>query len=189
MILLSSLKVYVLLTHCGRATQDCREFENVGSLASDWIGPRLTLTIGLVLQAGFGFLMAGLYPKLATHAHVASFVIIYGLFLTFGEFGPGDNIGLVASKSSATAIRGQFYGVAAAVGKIGAFVGTYVFPIIIKKAGGANSIEGNRAPFWVSSSLCLFSALLAMFCLPDLGQDAVKDEDVKFRAVCLLCYP
>jgi hypothetical protein len=52
---------------------------------------------------------------------------IDGLFLTFGEFGPGDNIGLMAAKVSATCIRGQFYGLAAAVGKIGAFAGAYAF--------------------------------------------------------------
>jgi hypothetical protein len=50
-----------------------------------------------------------------------------GLFLSFGEFGPGDNIGLMSAKLSATAIRGQFYGIAAAVGKIGAFTGAYAF--------------------------------------------------------------
>jgi hypothetical protein len=50
-----------------------------------------------------------------------------GLFLTFGEFGPGDNIGLMSAKLSATCVRGQFYGIAAAVGKIGAFAGSYAF--------------------------------------------------------------
>jgi hypothetical protein len=50
-----------------------------------------------------------------------------GLFLSFGEFGPGDNIGLIAAKIPATAIRGQFYGIAAAMGKIGAFAGAYAF--------------------------------------------------------------
>lgn len=39
--------------------------------------------------------------------------------------GPGNCLGLLASKSSATAIRGQFYGLAAAIGKVGAFVGTW----------------------------------------------------------------
>lgn len=41
------------------------------------------------------------------------------------DTGPGNCTGLLASKSSPTAVRGQFYGVAAAVGKIGAFVGTW----------------------------------------------------------------
>jgi hypothetical protein len=47
--------------------------------------------------------------------------------LSFGEFGPGDNIGLISAKIPATAIRGQFYGIAAAMGKIGAFAGAYAF--------------------------------------------------------------
>ncbi len=40
------------------------------------------------------------------------------IFVSLGELGPGDNIGLVASKTSATSIRGQYYGIAAARGKI-----------------------------------------------------------------------
>ena len=39
--------------------------------------------------------------------------------------GPGNCLGILASKSSPTAVRGQYYGFAAAVGKVGAFVGTY----------------------------------------------------------------
>lgn len=36
---------------------------------------------------------------------VGAFCIVFGLFLAFGEMGPGDNIGLFASKTSPTAIR------------------------------------------------------------------------------------
>lgn len=36
-----------------------------------------------------------------------------------GEMGPGDNIGLVAAKTSATGIRGEYYAIAAALGKVG----------------------------------------------------------------------
>lgn len=38
---------------------------------------------------------------------------------------------MLAAKSGPTAVRGQYYGIAAAVGKIGAFVGTWVFPAMI----------------------------------------------------------
>jgi len=44
---------------------------------------------------------------------------------------PGNCLGLIAAKSGPTAVRGQFYGAAAAVGKIGAFVGTWAFPPMI----------------------------------------------------------
>lgn len=106
----------------------------------------------------------------------------FSIFLSLGEAGPGDNIGLVASKTSATAIRGQYYAIAAACGKLGAFVGTYVFPIIQKNApGGAESTRGGQDPFFVSSSLCLFSAALAFLMLPHIGQDTITTEDIKFR--------
>ena len=90
------------------------------------------------------------------------------IFSGLGEFGPGDNIGLCAAKSSATAIRGQYYAIAAAAGKIGAFVGTYVIPIAQKNA--PNAIRAGQDPFFISSSLCIFSAVLAFFLLPQIEQ-------------------
>lgn len=72
--------------------------------------------------------MAGVYGYIDRPSAVGGFIVIYGVFLALGEFGPGDNIGLVASKTSATSIRGQYYGIAAAFGKLGAFVGSWVFP-------------------------------------------------------------
>lgn len=152
----------------------------LGAYAADYLGPRLTLAIGVGLQGIIGFIMAALYEHLSKH--VAAFVVVFGIFMTLGEFGPGDQIGLIASKTSATPIRGQYYGIAAAVGKIGAFVGTKSFPSIISSLGGADSLSGNQGPFWISSSLCLFSMCLALFCLPPLTQDAITDEDVKFRS-------
>ncbi|KAK6197462.1 glycerophosphoinositol permease [Scheffersomyces amazonensis] len=152
----------------------------LGALAADYIGPRLTLAIGVGLQGVIGFIMAGLYPHLKHN--IAGFVVVYGIFTTLGEFGPGDNIGLLASKTSATPIRGQYYGIAAAVGKIGAFVGTYIFPIIIKNAsrGGTDPDRGQQMPFYISSALCLFSAFLAIFCCPSVGQDSINKEDEEF---------
>lgn len=154
-----------------------------GAFLSDFIGPRYALAIGVFLQGIVGFVMAGCYGLLDTSSHVAGFVVVYGVFLSLGEAGPGDNIGLIASKTSATCIRGQYYSIAAAFGKIGAFVGTYIFPIIQKNApGGADSTRGGQDPFFVSSALCLFSAFLAFFLLPHIGQDTITAEDIKFRA-------
>lgn len=58
-------------------------------------------------------------------SHIGAFAVVYGIFLSLGELGPGNCLGLLASKSGPTAVRGQYYGVAAAVGKVGAFVGTW----------------------------------------------------------------
>ncbi|KKK20295.1 MFS phospholipid transporter (Git1) [Aspergillus rambellii] len=148
----------------------------LGALLSDWMGPRNTLALGVFLQGAVGFIMTGCYPYLNTNEYVAASCI----FLALGEVGPGDNIGLCAAKTCATPIRGQYYGGAAAVGKIGAFVGTYVFPVIIKNA--PNAVRQGQDPFYVSSALCMFSAFLAYFLLPQINQDTITHEDARFRA-------
>ena len=153
----------------------------LGSLYSDWIGPRWALASGVTAQAIVGFIMSGLYPHLAKASNVGGFAVVYGIFLSLGEVGPGDNIGLIASKTCATGVRGQYYAIAAATGKIGAFVGTYVFPYI-EAAGGKNAALSAQYPFYVSSALCVLTAFLATFCLPHIGQDTITTEDIRFRA-------
>lgn len=150
----------------------------LGAFASDYFGPRLTLCFGAVMQGIVGFIMTSQYGTLIEHA--APFIVAFGIFTALGEFGPGNNIGLIASKSSASAIRGRYYGICAAVGKIGAFVGGYAFPAIANHYGGLDSFQGQTTLFYVSSALCLFSGLLVLL-LPPLGQSAVADEDKKFR--------
>ncbi|TLS24792.1 hypothetical protein PpBr36_08706 [Pyricularia pennisetigena] len=152
----------------------------LGAPLSDKIGPRYALAAGVSAQAIIGFIMAALYPHLAQASNVAAFAVVYGIFLSMGELGPGNNIGLLAAKTCATGVRGQYYGIAAAIGKIGAFVGTYVYPYI-EAAGGENAVASAQYPFYVSSSLCVVSAALAVFCLPHIGQDTITLEDKRFR--------
>ncbi|KAK4109753.1 MFS general substrate transporter [Canariomyces notabilis] len=153
----------------------------LGAPISDWIGPRYALAAGVTLQAVVGFIMAGDYNKLAQPEMVGAFAVVYGIFLSLGELGPGNNIGLIAAKTCATGVRGQYYGIAAAVGKIGAFVGTWVFPYIIA-AGGESKTLSAQYPFYVSSSLCILSAGLILVGVPQIGQDSIGSENDRFRA-------
>jgi MFS family permease len=153
----------------------------LGAPVSDWIGPRYALALGVSLQGIVGFIMAGCYTRLAQPSMVGAFAVVYGIFQSLGELGPGNNIGLLAAKTCATGVRGQYYGIAAAVGKIGAFVGTWVFPYIIA-AGGDSETLSAQYPFWVSSSLCMLSAVLVLAFLPHIGQDTITHEDARFRA-------
>ncbi|KAJ6468381.1 metabolite transporter [Mycena sanguinolenta] len=154
----------------------------IGAFVVDYLGPKYTMITGLILQAIFGFAMSAAYEKLKKH--IAGFAVMYGIFLCFGEFGPGNNLGLLASKTSPTAIRGQFYGIAAAVGKIGAFVGTYAFPpmiIAFEKDHPHNADWGNTGPFWVGSGLAILSALITFFFIRPLDHDGMAAEDIAFR--------
>jgi len=152
----------------------------IGAFIVDYMGPKNTMIFGLIAQAIIGFIMAGLYTHLTNH--VAAFAVVYGIFLSFGEVGPGNNLGLLASKTGPTAVRGQYYGLAAAVGKVGAFVGTWAFPPMINDFGGPNSVKGNTGPFWLGSAMAAFSALVTFFFIKPLTHDGMLAEDAAFRS-------
>lgn len=69
---------------------------------------------------------------------VPAFVILYGLMQSFGNLGPGSVLGLASAESYATAVRGTCYGFSAAIGKVGAVVGTQTF----------TPIRDNLGPRW-----------------------------------------
>lgn len=126
--------------------------------------------LGLVCQAIIGFVISGAYTPLTAAPSISGFAIAYGCFLSFGELGPGNSLGLLASKSiGPTCVRGQFYGLAAAVGKVGAFVGTYAFKPMIVSMGGSDSYGGQTGPFYLGSGLALVSATIVYFFLPNIG--------------------
>ncbi|KXN81579.1 hypothetical protein AN958_04418 [Leucoagaricus sp. SymC.cos] len=150
-----------------------------GAFVLDYLGPKLTLIIGLVLQSLVGFIMSGLY--VSRRASNRFDKVVYGIFLSLGELGPGNCTIVLASKTSATAVRGQFYGVAAAVGKLGAFVGTWVFPPIIEAFGGSKTVRGNTGPFWIGSALALLNAFVTLFFVKPLSHDGLIEEDMAFR--------
>lgn len=50
----------------------------LGALASDWLGPRNTLALGVLLQGIVGFIMSGCYEYLSTPKNVAAFVVVFG---------------------------------------------------------------------------------------------------------------
>ncbi|EPY53136.1 glycerophosphodiester transporter [Schizosaccharomyces cryophilus OY26] len=144
----------------------------LGCIFSDIIGPKWCLVSGLVLQGAIGFFMSGFYNQLVHR--IAGFCVIYGIFLSLGEYGAGGNIGLMASKTSPTAIRGIYYGLAAAIGKCGAIAGVYAF--------GGDQI---RIYFYAASGMAMFVAILSFFFLPQISQTCIEDEDERFAKACI----
>lgn len=67
------------------------------------------------------------------------------------------------------------------MGKIGAFAGSHALDALQKNAGESRPIKAGQDPFWVASTLAVFAAVLAFTCLPEVGQDTIDEEDVKFR--------
>jgi len=151
----------------------------IGAFVIDYLGPKTTIITGLLAQAVVGFIMSGLYTRISQH--IAAFAVVYGIFLSIGEFGPGNCLGVLAAKSSPTAVRGQYYGIAGAIGKVGAFVGTYCWQSIVSDFGGASSLKGTTGPFWVASGLAIVSAIVIFLFVKPLSHDGMVAEDEAFR--------
>ena len=56
----------------------------LGAISADYIGPRLTLALGVGIQGVIGIAMSACLNSLKKH--IAGFVVVFGIFTTFGEF-------------------------------------------------------------------------------------------------------
>ncbi|KAL4888155.1 major facilitator superfamily domain-containing protein [Aspergillus ambiguus] len=136
----------------------------IGGLLSDRIGRRKTMALGFLLQAILGFILGGALQHI--QRSLPLFIVLYGIFLTLGEIGPGSTIVLTASENFPTALRGHGVGFAAAWSKAGAAIGTQVFKPILASFG-QNEFEGTRVVFLIGSGFAVLGALLAWFILGD----------------------
>lgn len=95
--------------------------------------------------------------------------------LSFGNFGPGNLLGVISTESYATAVRGTCYGISAAFGKAGAAVGTQVFQPIENRLGV-------RWTFVIAAIVGVVGILTTWIFVPNLTGEDLAVEDEKFRA-------
>ncbi|KAF5122303.1 Glycerophosphoinositol permease 1 [Metarhizium anisopliae] len=150
----------------------------IGGLLMDKIGRKQTMTLGFVLWSILGFVIGG-----ALH-HILPifplFVVLYGIFNTLGEMGPGVQVAtfLCGAESFPTPVRGHFLGFAAAVGKAGAAIGTQVFIPIQNSFGDTN--KGIQGVFLIGAAFAMTGAAISWFLIPDKERD-LENEDALFR--------
>jgi MFS transporter, PHS family, inorganic phosphate transporter len=65
----------------------------------------------------------------------APFVVIYGLSFFFTEFGPNTTTFVYPSEIFPVRVRTTAHGVAAAMGKLGGFLGVFLFPYLMRWNG------------------------------------------------------
>jgi MFS family permease len=136
------------------------------------------MALGFGLQAILGFILGGALGSIQTVLPL--FIVLYGIFLTLGEVGPGATIVLTSSESFPTSIRGQCLGLIAAFGKAGAAIGTAVFAPILASYG--NSVyRGNQAVFLIGSAFAAAGALSSWFIIPDIS-NRLENEDDAWKA-------
>lgn len=106
------------------------------------------------------------------------FVVLYGFFNSFGEMGPGVATFLCAAESFPTPLRGHFMGLAAAVGKAGAAIGTQVFTPI--QDSFDDTQKGTQAVFLIGAGFAAIGGLIAWFLIPNKERE-LEGEDARFR--------
>ncbi|CAO1639001.1 unnamed protein product [Sympodiomycopsis kandeliae] len=150
------------------------------SLPGAIIGAFLVARVGTRWQMmiGFGgYLVIGLIIGLAWDKIInipAVFVILFAIFTSMGNLGPGSICGLVSSESYPTALRASAYGLSAAVGKAGAAIGTQIFQPIQDSAG-------KKYTFIVAAGIGVIGMLIAWFLLIDTTKLDLEQEDKEWN--------
>jgi len=104
----------------------------LGILRIDRIGHRRLQTSGFLMMAVcFGII--ALVPGVATA--VVPFLAVYGLSYFFTEFGPNMTTFVMPSELFPVSARATGHGISAGIGKFGAFVGVFLFPILQTSLG------------------------------------------------------
>jgi PHS family inorganic phosphate transporter-like MFS transporter len=66
---------------------------------------------------------------------VAPFLLVYGISYFFTEFGPNMTTFVLPSELYPVTMRTTGHGISAGVGKLGAFIGVFLFPILQSSLG------------------------------------------------------
>jgi MFS family permease len=128
---------------------------------------------------GFG-MMAATFIGIAfigdAKAILVPFVALYCLNYFFTEFGPNTTTFVLPAEIFPLSVRTTSHGISATVGKVGAAVGTFSFPLL-------QSRFGLPGPMWVAGVCCIAGAAVTWSLLPEPNgldlEEASRDSSFK----------
>jgi MFS family permease len=152
----------------------------VAILLLDKTGRRSIQILGFGMMA-LMFLLIALIPPVAKN--VLPFVLLYGVSYFFTEFGPNTTTFIYPAELFPTDVRTTGHGIAAGAGKLGAFVGAFLFPDFL-----AVTLGLNRAML-VAGIVAAAGMLLTIATLPEpkgksleqLEEQAYEEAPAKLR--------
>jgi PHS family inorganic phosphate transporter-like MFS transporter len=98
----------------------------------DKIGHRRLQLLGFAMM-GACFLVIAAVPGMTTM--VAPFLLVYGVSYFFTEFGPNMTTFVMPSELYPVSMRATGHGISAGIGKLGAFIGVFLFPLLSDSLG------------------------------------------------------
>jgi len=123
----------------------------------DRMGRKTIQNIGFLMMA-IAFGIMAIVPDV--EKVVVLFLIIYGVSYFFTEFGPNSTTFIYPAELFPVRERTTGHGIAAAAGKVGGFVGVFLFPIFLAR-GGLHLAEG------VAALVSLLGLVVTIFMLPE----------------------
>ena len=132
----------------------------------DRTGRKSIQMIGFAMM-GIAFLLIGLIPGATTNA--LPFVLLYGLSYFFTEFGPNTTTFVYPAEIFPVEVRTTGHGISAAAGKIGAFVGAYMFPYLLNLSTGIRGAE------IVAGCVSFAGLLLTIVTLPEPNGKSLEE--------------
>jgi MFS transporter, PHS family, inorganic phosphate transporter len=104
----------------------------VAAISMDRLGRKVIQGLGFLLM-GLAFAAMALLPGGAQA--VVPFILLYGVSYFFAEFGPNTTTFVYPAEIFPARIRTTSHGITATCGKIGAFLGTFMFPLLMAHYG------------------------------------------------------
>jgi MFS transporter, PHS family, inorganic phosphate transporter len=151
----------------------------LGIARIDRIGHR-RLQLGGFAMMAVCFAVIGLVPGMTTA--VLPFLLVYGLSYFFTEFGPNMTTFVMPGELYPVSMRATGHGISAGVGKFGAFVGVFLFPVLQHSLG-------LRGTLLLTSGVSVLGGLLTLVLPEPSGrslEDISRDSDVPIAAELLL---
>jgi MFS family permease len=142
----------------------------------DTQGRKSIQCIGFAVMAGC-FIAIGIIPGLTKL--VVPFLALYGLSYFFTQYGPNTTTFVYPTELFPTRLRTTGHGISAAAGKLGAFIGTFSFPLMLTGFGLGNTEI-------LVGGVCLLGLFITVMLLPETrGQslETISKEFVQAEAL------
>jgi MFS family permease len=141
----------------------------VAAAMMDRMGRKTIQIMGFAMMA-LSFAAIALIPGI--EKLVYPFLIVYGISYFFTEFGPNATTFVYPAELFPVAGRTTGHGIASATGKLGGFVGVFLFPILLS-AGGLLAAES------MAAAVSVLGILVTVFMLPETKNKSLEELSIE----------
>src|SRR5271170_7806495 len=142
-------------------------------LLIDKVGRKSIQILGFAMMA-LMFLLIAVIPAVSTT--LAPFLLLYGISYFFTEFGPNMTTFIYPAELFPTEVRTTGHGISAGAGKLGAFIGAFLFPDILA------SHIGLRGAMGICAVVAAAGLLLTAFTLPETRGKTLEELEADAHA-------